>query len=282
VIVVTGANGQVGRLVVERLLERVDASDIGVSVRDEGKAVSLQEKGVSVRRADFDQPDTLPAAFAGADTVFVNGTNFGVPPARRGAQHAAALRAAQASGATRIVATGWLDLENCRQGFAADFPGTERVARDWDGEWTILRLSHGIPAALARDVLWARKAGELVAPAGDTRVTTAAVPDLAEAVANVLVGTGHARRTYELTGPDTVGWDDLATLAGNSVPYRPISDDEFRTTVRDAGWPEPVIDQLIDLYGAFRDGWINTPTGDLATLLGRQPVRSIDAVNGAL
>jgi len=237
---------------------------------------------VAVRQADFDHPDTLPAAFAGADTVFVNGTNYGVPPAQRGAQHAAALRAAQASGATRIVVTSWPDLENCPLDFATDYPGTERVAKDWDGEWTIMRLSHGMPAALARDVHWARQAGELAAPAGDARVTVAAVPDLAEAVANVLVEPGHGGRTYELTGPDAVSWAELATLAGDPVRYRRISDDEFHDVARAAGWPDTAAVALVSLYRAFRAGWLNTPTGDLAALLHRQPTRSIDAVNGAL
>ncbi|HEV7964423.1 MAG TPA: NAD(P)H-binding protein [Actinoplanes sp.] len=284
-IVVTGANGPFGRVVAQHLLARVPAGDLAVSVRDTAAAGHLADQGVDVRHGDFDAPGTLPAAFAGADTVLINGTNYGTASPARAAQQAAAIRAAQAAGATRIVVTSWHDLENCRLEMAGDFPATEKLVTGSTGDWTILRMIYGMAASLARDVRSATAAGELSAPAGDARATPAATADLAEATANVLVEPGHHAKTYELTGPEAITWHDLASLAttmtGRRIGYRSISDDEFRAQVLAAGFPPRGVDSLIAYYGAFRAGWANTPTADLAHLLRRPATGSRDAVEQA-
>jgi NAD(P)H dehydrogenase (quinone) len=297
-ILVSGANGPFGRLITEHLLTRVPAGELAVSVRDPAAAKTLTHQGVRVRHGDFDRPETLVDAFAGADTVFVNGTNYGATPAARARQQEAALRAAEAAGATRIVVTSWPDLENCpldmAGGFsaterlvaAAGFPDTERLVAATGPAYTILRLAYGLAPALARDVRTALATGVLAAPAGDARATPAAIPDLAEASANVLVEAGHAGRTYELTGPDAIAWADLATLAsalaGTEVRYETVSDAEFRDQSLAGGFPAAAIDSLLALYAAFRSGWASRPARDLAHLLHRAPIGSLDAVRHVL
>jgi NAD(P)H dehydrogenase (quinone) len=281
-IVVTGANGAYGRLVAQHLLTRVPAGGVAVSVRDPAAAGELAARGVPVRHGDFGQPDSLPAAFAGATTVLINGTYYGTAPATRGVQLAAAIRAAVAAGATRVVVTSWQDLDNCPPESSSDFPATERlVAGSTDG-WTILRLMYGLPAALARDVRSAQRDGVLTAPAGAARSTPAAVADLAEATANVLAEPGHERTRYELTAPDAISWADLAALAGRlagrDIPYRPGSEAEFRVSTLAAGFPERATDSLLDLYRAFRAGWTGTPTTHLVDLLRHPATPSLDAV----
>jgi NAD(P)H dehydrogenase (quinone) len=272
VILVTGANGPFGRAVVEQLLTRVPPGELAVSVRD---ASRFDRPGVTVREGDFDRPASLD--FSGADVVLVNGTNYGAAPAVRAQQQAAAITAARVAGA-RVVVTSWPDLERSSLPAAADYPATEALVRARPGPWTIVRLTYGMAASLARDVRMART--ELVAPAGTARATPAHVDDLAEAVAGVLTSSGHDGRTYELTGPDAITWDDLAGLAG--VPYRAVSDDEFRALVRATGFPEAAIEALIEYYQAFRSGWAATPSTDLEALLGRRPTRSLDAVRHAV
>ena len=69
--VVTGASGQLGSAVVDRLLERVPAEQIGISVRDPRKAVGFAERGVRVRRGDFDDAASLAEAFEDAEQVLL-------------------------------------------------------------------------------------------------------------------------------------------------------------------------------------------------------------------
>jgi NAD(P)H dehydrogenase (quinone) len=233
-----------------------------------------------VRHGDFDAPETLPEAFSGAETVLVNGTNYGAAPERRGAQRAAAIDAARAAGAERLVVVSWQDLDRCPLAMATDFPGTERLVI---GSGTILRMTYGMAASLARDVQWARIAGELVAPAGNARATPAATGDLAEATANVLLEGVHDGKVYDLSGPDPITWDDLAALAGEGIAYRPVTDDEeYRAHVLRLGFPAAVVDGLNAYYAAFRAGWANTPTADLARLLHRAATPSLEAVRQAV
>ena len=323
-IIVTGANGPLGRLVVEHLVPLVAPGEVVASVRDP----AAFELDVEVRRGDFDEPATLD--LAGADTVFLIATNYGTPPEVRGRQQADAIGAARAAGVRRIVVTSWQDADNCPLASMTDYPATERLVATAAGAWTVVRVGYGLAAALARDVLAARKAGVLTAPAGGARVAAAATADQAEAIARILadhptavvtnptaVGTGthdtathpiatdptrghlgvhdanvhdenvhdenvHNGKTYDLTGPDTVGWADLATLAGPGIAYRPASDDDFSAQAIASGFPARAIDQLLALYAAFRSGWANTPTTDLARLLGRRPMSALDAVSQAV
>jgi NAD(P)H dehydrogenase (quinone) len=286
-IVITGGNGPFGRRVVNNLLSRMPAGEFVVSVRDPAAAADLRARGVTVRHGDFDHPESLPAAFAGADTVLVNGTNYGTPPDTRGRQHAAAIRAARQAGARHIVVTSFPDPERNALPMAADAAGTESVLAQSAVQWTVLRMVYGMDQALARDVRWAEAAGELVAPAADARTTAATLAELAEATATVLTSDQHTNRTYELTGPDTIGWDDLAALAatrtGKPIRYRPASDDEFRAFAVGLGFPNrpDAISGLLDFYRAFRSGWASTPTNDLAHLLARPPTPSLEAVRAA-
>ena len=258
-IVITGGNGEFGRLVAGHLLDHLPAGQVTVTVREPAKAGPLKDRGADVRHADPDEPATLVRAFRGADTVLINGTNYGTDPARRAQQHAAAITAAAQSGAGRLVVTTWQDLDHCPMPEVSDYPATEARARAARIPVTILRLTSDLAALVARDVRWAIAAGTLTAPAAQARITPAAVTDLAEATASVLREAGHEGVTYELTGPGPVSWDDLAALAssisGKNVRYQPVDDREYREHVTALGVPEAVAGMLLDYYAAVRSGW---------------------------
>jgi NAD(P)H dehydrogenase (quinone) len=272
-IAVTGANGEFGRAVLESLRRRTDEPLIG-TVREPAKSGPLP--GVDYRPGNFDEPDALRASLAGVDSVLVNATFFGADPSLRLGRVAAAIRAAASAGVGRIVLTSWSDLERARHPGIQDYRELEALVQAAGPAWTILRLCYGLADAVARDVLWARSAGELVAPATGARVTPAAVDDLAEAAAVVLSQPGNERERYELTGPDAVTWDELAELAG--VKFRAVDDDEYRHFVARFNLPAPVVEQLIDLYVDFRSGWSGEPTTTVENLIGRPPVKGIEAV----
>lgn len=272
-IAVTGANGEFGRAVLESLRQRTDEPLIG-TVRDPAKSEPLS--GVDYRPGDFDEPDALRASLAGADAVLVNATFFGPDPSQRLRRVAAAIRAAASAGVGRIVLTSWPDLERAGHPSIQDYKELEALVRTAGPDWTILRLCYGLGDAVARDVMWARSGGELVAPAAGARVTPAAVDDLAEAAAAVLGRPGNGHQRYELTGPDTVTWDDLAELAG--VKFRAVDDDGYRRFLARFNLPATVVEQLIALYVDFRSGWSAEPTATLESLIGRPPVKGVDAV----
>src|SRR6202453_576439 len=102
-IVITGATGQLGSLIVASLLECAPAEEVGVSVRDPGRAADLAERGVRVRRGDFSEPGSLADAFEGATQVLIVSANE--PGEKTVDAHVAAIDAARAAGAERILYT---------------------------------------------------------------------------------------------------------------------------------------------------------------------------------
>jgi len=281
-VVITGANGEFGRGVLEAVAALAPGERLIAAVRDPGRAADLRERGLEVRPGSFDDPAALAAAFAGARAVLVNATFFGGGSELRGQRVAAAIRAAASAGAARLIVTSWPDPGHAALPDVADYARSERLAREAGPAFTILRLGYGLADAVARDVIWARRDGELLAPAASARCAPAAVPDLVEATARVIAGPGHEGQCYELTGPRAIGWDDLAALAasmdGRDIRYRPAGPAEYRAHLAARGLPAQVIDGLLGLYGEFRSGWAATPGPDLARLLGRAPADTLEAV----
>jgi NAD(P)H dehydrogenase (quinone) len=281
-IVITGANGEFGRAVLNAVAALRPGERIVASVRDVARAADIKERGFDVRPGSFDRPDELLAAFSGADTVFINATFFGAATELRGERVATAIGAAAEVGASRIVVTTWPNLDHAVLPNVQDYARSEPLVRKAGPSWTILRLGYGLADAVARDVIWARRDGELIAPAGRARCVPAAVFDLADAAAITIARPGHENTTYELTGPRAIDWSDLAALAGSidgrSIRYRAVEDDEYRQYLAARGLPGPVTEGLLGLYAEFRSGWAATPSPDLGRLLGRDPVDTLDAV----
>jgi NAD(P)H dehydrogenase (quinone) len=279
-IVITGANGEFGRGVLESVAARLPEAQLVATVRDAARAADLAAGGIDVRPGDFDQPDVLRRSFAGADLVFVNATFFGAATELRGRRVENAIRAA--ANASRIVLTSWPNLERTALPNVRDYADSEQLLRQAGPDWTILRLGYGIADALARDVTWAREDGELVAPAADARVAPAAVADLIDAAAATLTEPGHEDACYEITGPRSIGWSDLAVLAGSldgrQIKYRAVDDDEYRAYLAARELPDQIIDGLLALYAEFRSGWSATPTPALSQLIGRAPLDTLEAV----
>jgi NAD(P)H dehydrogenase (quinone) len=267
---VTGGHGEFGAAVVDRLRALTD-QPVVATVREPGRGESVS--GVEYRPGDFDDPASLTASLADVETVLVNATFFGADPARRLPRVTAAIDAAVSAGVRRIVLTSW--PQPASMPTVQDYRTLEETVRTAGPSWTIVRMSTGLADALARDVVWGRKTGELVAPAAGAVVTPAALTDLASAAAAVMVN--RSDDVVELTGPDRVGWDELAGLAG--VPFRPVSDEEYVAYVTGTfQLPEPAARELTALYADFRGTWASTPTSTLADLLDHPVTSGLDAV----
>jgi NAD(P)H dehydrogenase (quinone) len=283
-IVITGANGEFGRGVLDAVAARLPEAKLVATVRDPARAVGLAARGIDVRPGDFDEPDVLRDSFARADLVLVNATFFGAATELRGRRVENAIRAAAA--ASRVVLTSWPNLERTALPNVRDYARSERILQEAGPAWTILRLGYGIADALARDVTWARQDGELVAPAADARATPAAVADLIDAAATTVIEPGHENACYEITGPRSIDWSELADLAasldGREIKYRPVDSDEYRTHLAARDLPDRIIDGLLALYAEFRSGWSAVPTPVLTRLIERPPVDSLEAVRQRL
>lgn len=274
-LIVTGATGQLGRLVVSHLLAHVPASRIGVSVRDSTKATDLAELGVRVRKADYGDPDSLIAAFEGAERILMVSSNAAATGGDTLEQHRTAIDAARKAGATRILYTSQMSASpSSHFPPGRDHAATERMLAESGLAWTALR--HGFHAASA--LMMNRQgfeAGRIVAPE-DGKVAWTTHDDLAAADAALLAGVAVIDGpTPPLTAGETLDLIDLAALASD-ILGRPIlrdyvTDDEMRERAVARGVPEMVVRILMGYYAAARAGEFAPLNGTLARLIGRAP-----------
>ncbi len=273
-IVVTGATGKLGSAVVERLLARVPAGEIGVSVRDPNKASGLADRGVRVRRGDFDDAASLAAAFSGAEQLLlVSSATTGETALRL---HRTAIDAARAAGVRRIVYTSHMG-SNPASPFAPmpDHAATEALLQDSGLAFTALR--NGFYTSSGRMLLGhALETGEVAAPE-DGPVSWTAHDDLAEAAAIALTDEGRLDGvTPPLTGSAAVDLAGLAAIAaevtGRPITRTVVSDAQYRDQLVGHGVPEPAADMLVGLFAASRQGEFAAVDPALERLLGRPPL----------
>ncbi|MEU1588099.1 NAD(P)H-binding protein [Micromonospora sp. NPDC005710] len=278
-IVVTGATGQLGSQIVDRLLDRLPPDAVGVSVRDVDRASGLAERGVRVRAGDFTDPATLGHAFEGADKVLVVSAAIRGPGAL--AANRAAIDAAGAAGAKRILYTSHQAAS--RDSLFAAQPthaATEEHLAGLGLPFTALRngfyastLSFSIGAAL--------ETGHLVAPA-DGPVSWTAHADLAEAAAVALTEEGLLDGiTAPLTAAEMLDLEEVAAIlsdiTGRTVERVVVDDDEWRASAIERGMPAAAADFTLGMYRAAREGEFAVSDPTLETVIGHRPtsVRSV-------
>ncbi len=275
-IIVTGASGQLGRAIVTHLMARVPAQRIGVSVRDPEKAAEFARAGVRVRQGNFDEPATLADAFEGATQVLIVSSN-----ARRSggdplAQHKAAMEAAKAAGARRIVYTSHM-AASATSAFSPmhDHAATEGMLQESGLKWTALR--HGFYASSAVDLLTdALKTGVATGPQ-DGKVAWTAHADLAEAAAIILASDDmFDGPTPPLTAGKALDLADLVALVepilGRKIGRAALSDDDWCAMMAARGLPDAVVGMMLGLFVAARAGEFAMVDPTLERLLGRAPL----------
>ncbi|MFD7588681.1 SDR family oxidoreductase [Kitasatospora sp. NPDC059811] len=278
--VVTGATGQLGRLVVEGLLAAVPASEVAVAVRSAEKAADLAARGVAVRVVDYDDPASLAGAFAAGDRVLlISGSEVG----RRIPQHRAVVDAARAADVALFAYT------------SAPGAATFRLADEHKATEELIRAS-GLPSVLLRngwytenylgDAAGTVARGVVLGSAGDGRVATAPRKDYADAAVAVLLGEGHEGRVYELSGD--AAWSlselaaELALVSGQPVAHQDVAPAEHLAALVGAGLPEGFAEVLVDVDAGIARGELAGTPGDLARLIGRPTVPLAESVRTAL
>lgn len=281
-IVITAASGHLGRLAVEALIARgVTGSEIVAAARSPEKIADLADS-VRTARIDYDEPATVRDALDDGDTfVLISGND----PERRSAQHAAVIEAAVDAGAGRIVYTSCLRADASPLALAESHFATEKVLRSAGTGFTILRNGWYTENYL-QYLPEARDRGVLVASVGEGRVAPATRRDLAEAIAVVATTDGHEGRVYELNGDTDLTYHDIAAafsaVLGREVVYRPVSSDEHRSILSDAGLPEPVVEAIVGIDAGLRQGAMARVGDDLTRLLGRPTTSFVDGIRAAI
>jgi NAD(P)H dehydrogenase (quinone) len=281
-IVVTGASGKLGHLTVDALLgmRRFPASEIVAVARTVSKAGDLAALGVQVRRADYEEPDSLSSAFAGADVLVLISSN---EVGKRFAQHRNAIDAAKRAGVARIVYTSLLHADVSPLSLAGEHLETERAIRESGVPYTILRNGWytenyvgAIPKALA--------SGAFIGAAGEGRISSAARADFGLAAAVAAVDASAGNRVYELAGDDSYTLADLAAevsrQTGRSIPYRDLPEAEYSAFLTKAGMPKAIADMVASWDAGAARGALYDNSRALSRLIGR-PTTALGAVVAA-
>jgi len=281
-IAVTGATGQLGRLVIEALRKKIAADHIVATVRSPAKAGDLAALGVVVREADYNKPETLAAAFKGVDKVLlISGSEVG----QREAQHRAVIDAAKAAGVKFIAYTSLLHTDTSPLSLGIEHRATEAML-----------ATSGVPYALLRNGWYTENYAASIAPAlahhvflgaaGEGRISSAARQDYAEAAAEVMVRDDQAGKVYELAGDNSYTLAEFAAeisaQSGEKVDYVNLPQAEFAAALKAAGLPAPLADLLADSDVGVAQGGLFDDSRTLSQLIGRPTTAYQDVIRATL
>jgi NAD(P)H dehydrogenase (quinone) len=279
---ITGANGQLGQLVIQGLLGTVPASHIVGLVRRPTEAQALRALGVEVRLGDYDRPDTLKAALRGVDKLLLISA---VQPGERLRQHKAVIDAARLWGVTSIAYTSMLRADTSSMMLAGEHRDTEACLKQSGLDYVILRNgwyleNHTglVGAAIAN--------GAVIGSAGDGRFASAARADYAAAAVKVLTSAGHANQTYELAGDRAFSMAEFAAeisaRTGKHIGYTDLPPRDHAAALATFGLPPMIIEVVIDADLKARAGELDSTSRTLSELIGRKTTTLGEAIGAAL
>lgn len=273
-IVVTGASGHLGGLIIHHLLDtrHVAPSRIIAVSRSPEKLAGLASRGVTVRKADFNDSDSLEKAFAGAGTVMIVSTDALDGAGTRLRQHKAAVAAAVKAGAKRLGYASLPNPETSKVSFAPDHLGTEDAIKAsglphlvFRNNWYQENLFMSLPQAL--------RTGQWYTSAGEGRTAFIARDDIAAAIAGALANPPAGSATYTLSGPEALSNSEIAGMVaeatGKPLQVVNLTDEQLAGGMKAAGVPEAIIPTLVSFDTATRAGDLATQSEDAARLSGR-------------
>jgi NAD(P)H dehydrogenase (quinone) len=272
-VVVTGASGHLGRLVTEELLERVPASELVLVSRHPDALSDLQARGATVRRADFDEPDSLVPAFSGGDRMLMIST---LAVGRRVPQHRAAIEAASKAGVQHVVYTSFPKpvADHPVGPIATEHGETEELLHASGLDWTVLRNATYAELQVPPGAL-AIAGGKLYTNAGEGRLVSVSRRDCARAAAAVMTTDGHAGKTYDVTGEEALSQTELAGLlsevSGRAVELIPVGDKMLSWGLTRNGAPKPIARAIVAFGKAVREGYYDVVDPAVTTLTGAPP-----------
>ncbi|PTX22446.1 NAD(P)H dehydrogenase (quinone) [Pontibacter mucosus] len=264
-IEITGATGQLGRLVVGKLKSKVSPDSLVALVRSPEKGADL---GVETREADYAKPETLEAALKGIDTLLlISSSEVG----QRAAQHHNIIEAAKKGGVKWIVYTSLLHADTSTLSLADEHRATEAELKQSGIPHTILRngwytenYTGSIQGALA--------GGAFIGSAGEGKISSASRADFADAAVAVLTGEGHEGKVYELAGDEAYTLSDLAAeisrQTGKDIPYKNLPEADYAAALASFGLPEGLAQAIASWDTAASKGDLYDDSRQLSALIG--------------
>lgn len=276
-ILVTGASGQFGQLVLKHLIESLGVAPdrIVAASRNVGKLDSWTAKGVTARELDFEKPDTFASAFAGIKRALLISTDALDRPGRRLAQHTQAIKGLEAAGVDHVIYTSAPNPEGAPLLIAPDHDGTEKaLAQSGLHGWTVLR-NHWYYENLFMFLKSAIASGKWYAADGGEGSADIAREDLAFAAASVLAGTSTGKTTYTLSGGTSLTKAEIARAVsaaiGKPIEVVQIPLEALVAGMVGAGLPEPLAQVFASFDTNTAAGRVAQVTTDFKQLTGREP-----------
>jgi NAD(P)H dehydrogenase (quinone) len=278
-IAITGATGQLGRLVIRQLADRVPSDQIVALVRSPEKAGDL---GVQARAFDYSRPEGLASALSGVDTLLLISSN---EVGRRAAQHKNVIDAAKKAQVGHVVYTSLLHADTSPLDLAEEHRRTEADLKASGVPFTVLRngwyaenYTGSIAAALAHNAF--------IGSAGDGKISSAARADYAAAAVAALIGEDFAGRTFELAGDQPYTLADLAAelsrQTAREIPYVDMSEADYAGALTGAGLPQPLAQAIAGWDAAAANGALFDDGRQLSALIGRPTTPLSDLVAAAV
>ncbi|WFE54548.1 SDR family oxidoreductase [Micromonospora sp. WMMD1155] len=278
---VTGATGRLGRLVIGQLLDSgVPATEIAAVVRSPEKAADLAARGVEIRKANYDDPSTLPGAVAGVRRLLLIS---GDTPGQRVPQHTAVIDAAKLAGVERLVYTSILKADTTTNPLAPEHKATEEVLAASGLTYTVLRngwytenYTDQLPQYLG--------SGTILGATGGSKISAATRADYAAAAVAALTREETGNAVYELGG-DPFTFDELAEavteVTGTPVVHRDLSTAELASALENVGLDAGTAGFVAALDNSIAIGELVTDSDDLGRLIGRPSTPLRDAIRAA-
>lgn len=277
-ILISGASGKLGSLVIKHLLESqgVAPQNIIAASRDTAKLADLAAKGIETRQVNFADPATLNSAFQGVDRLLVISTDA---IGARVEQHKAAIEAAKKANVGRIFYTSMFNPQTSTVSFAPEHAASEAAIEASGLAYTIFRngwymenLFGSLGTALA--------AGRWYSSSADGRITYIAREDIARAMAAAIANPVTGNIIYSLGGETGYTKAEIAALvteiSGRPLQVIDITDEQLHTGLTAAGIPANFVPLIVSIDAAVRAGDLGVNTGEAAKLSGT-PLVSLKA-----
>jgi len=281
-IMVTGASGHLGHLIINTLLKTLPASQIVAGARKTAKAGDLAARGIAVREVNYDHPETLDKAFSGIDKLLLISSN---EVGKRVSQHKAVIEAAKKAGVKLLVYTSMLHADTSILGITEEHRQTEAALRTSGLPYVLLRNGwytenylDSVPSALQH--------GAFLGSAKEGRIASATRQDYADAAAAVLLSKEEqGGKIYELAGDESYTLADLAAevsrQTGKDIIYKDLPENDYRDVLINAGLPEPFAAMLAESDTGASQGALYDESHHLSRLIGR-PTTSLKAAVAAI
>jgi NAD(P)H dehydrogenase (quinone) len=257
------------------LLLQANAGTIVATTRTPENLSDLSQRGVIVRQANFNKPESLAAAFAGVDRLLLISTDALGEPGLRLKQHKAAINAAEAAGVSHVIYTSLVNPgPESAVLFAPDHHGTEEALAASQLSWTVLR-NNLYADLLLMSLNQAIQMGQLFSAAGEGKIAYITREDCAQAASAALLSSFNGRRILNITGPEALSQNDLANLAtkisGKPITYVPLELDVLIQSMVAAGLPQPIAETYASIDTAAAQGQFKDVSSDFAELTGSKP-----------